>query len=174
MDCLLYKCASFKPDSSIGQLCEDLNKIPGYRIYYDTFEIQNTKCIWLVYNFISIMNSNKVCCSFCVYPIYVAGILNSVNKIHLFVLQSEKLNYAEYVEKCIVREECTFNLPTDYSFKVVTEHRFQLTFCSATVKISIVVRQFQRLPSELISAQCVLKTMRLSSVAYGIVLSKIM
>ena len=30
---------SFTPDSSIGQLCEDLNKIAGYWIYYDTFEI---------------------------------------------------------------------------------------------------------------------------------------
>jgi len=39
MDCLLYKCASFTPDSSIGQLCEDLNKIAWYGISYDTFEI---------------------------------------------------------------------------------------------------------------------------------------
>ena len=30
MDSLLYKCASFTPVSSIGQLCEDLNKIAGY------------------------------------------------------------------------------------------------------------------------------------------------
>ena len=29
MDCLHYKCASFTPDSNIGQLCEDLNKIAG-------------------------------------------------------------------------------------------------------------------------------------------------
>jgi len=44
------------------------------------------------------------------------------------VLHSEKLNYADYVEKCIVGEKCTFKLPTDYNFKVVTQHRFQLTF----------------------------------------------
>ena len=60
MDCLLYKCASFTPDSSIGQLCEDLNKIAGYGIYSDTFKIQNTKWMWLVNNFITIMNSNNV------------------------------------------------------------------------------------------------------------------
>ena len=76
MDCLLYKCASFTPDSSIGQLCEDMNKIVGYGIYYDTFKIQNTKWIWLVNNFITIINSNKVLCgSFGVYPSYVAGTL---------------------------------------------------------------------------------------------------
>ena len=113
IDYPLYKCASFTSDSSIGQLCEDLNKIAGYGIYCDTFEIQNTKWIWLVNNFIMIINSNKVCCLFVVYPSYVADILNSVNKIHFFVLHSEKINYADYVEKCIVGKECTFNLPTD-------------------------------------------------------------
>jgi hypothetical protein len=79
MDCLLYKCASFTPDSSIGQLREDLNKTVGYGIYYDTFKIQNTKWLWFVENFITIINSNTVLCgSFGVYPSYVAGILNSV------------------------------------------------------------------------------------------------
>ena len=48
------------------------------------------------------MNSNKVLCgSFDVYPIYVAGILKSV-KNYFFVLHSKELNYAHYVEKCIV------------------------------------------------------------------------
>ena len=124
MDCLLCKCASFTPHSSIGQFCEDLNKIAGYGIYYETFEIRNTKWLWLVNNIVTIMNGNKVLCgSFGVYPSYVAGILNSVKKIHFFVLHSEMLNYADYVEKCIVGKERTFKLPTDYSFKVVTEHR---------------------------------------------------
>jgi len=71
-------------------------------------------------------------------------------------LHSKELNYAHYVEKCIVGEECTFKLPTDYSFKVLTEHRFQLTFGGETVTIIIAARQFQRLPSELIFV-CVLK-----------------
>jgi len=31
----------------------------------------------------------------------VAGILNSVKEIHFYVLCSGKLNYADYIEKCI-------------------------------------------------------------------------
>jgi len=104
------------------------------------------------------MNSNKVLCgSFGVYLSYVAGILNSVKKIYSFVMHIEKLNYAYYVEKCFLGKECNFKFSTDYSFKVVVGHRFQLTFGGETVTISIVARQFQRLPSELIFAQCVLK-----------------
>ena len=61
------------------------------------------------------------------------------------------------VEKCIVSKECTFKLPTDYSFKVVTEHRFQLSFGGETVTKSIEARQFKKLPSEIIFAQCVFK-----------------
>ena len=81
MDGLLYKCTYFTLESSIGQLCEDLNIIAGHGIYYDTFKIQNTKWLWLVNNIITIINSNRVLCgSFRVYPSYVAGILNSVKK----------------------------------------------------------------------------------------------
>jgi len=77
-------------------LYEDLNKIAGLWIYYDTFGIQITKWLWFVDNFITIINSNTVLCgSFGVYPSYVAGILNSVKKIRLFVLHNEKLNYAK-------------------------------------------------------------------------------
>jgi len=48
------------------------------------------------------MNSDKVlCASFGLYPSYVAGILNSVKEIHFYVLCSENLNYADYIEKCI-------------------------------------------------------------------------
>ena len=46
-------------------------------------------------NFITIINSNMVLyCSFGVYPSYVVGILNFVNKNHFFLLHSGKLNYA--------------------------------------------------------------------------------
>jgi len=44
------------------------------------------------------------------------------------------------VEKCIVGKECTFKLSTDYSFKVVTEHRFRLTLGGETVTIIIEAR----------------------------------
>jgi hypothetical protein len=64
--------------------------------------IQNTKWLWLVNNFITIMNSNKVLCgSFVVHPSYVVGILNSVEKIHYFALHSEELNYAHYVKNAL-------------------------------------------------------------------------
>jgi hypothetical protein len=87
----------------------------------------------------------------------------------LLYFAPEKINYADYVEKCIVDKECTSKLPTDYSFKVVTEQRFQLTFVGETFTIITEARQLQRMPSELIFAQCVLKTMRVSSLTYGIV-----
>ena len=48
------------------------------------------------------MNSDKVLCvSFGLYPSYAAGVLNSVKEIHFYVLCCEKLNYADYIEKCI-------------------------------------------------------------------------
>jgi len=78
-----------------------------------------------------------LCGSFGLYPSYVAGILNSVKEINFYVLCSEKLNYADYVENCIAGKECTYKFPKNYDFKVVTEHSFQLTFGGETVKISI-------------------------------------
>ena len=42
-----------------------------------------------------------LCGSFVLYPSYVAGILNSGKEINFYVLFSEKLNYADHVEKCI-------------------------------------------------------------------------
>ena len=51
-------------------------------------------------------------------PSYATGILNSVREIHFYVLCSEKLNYANYIEKCIPDEECTFKLLTEYNFKL--------------------------------------------------------
>jgi hypothetical protein len=85
------------------------------------------------------------------------------------VLCSEKLNYADYVEKCIACKDCTFKFPTECDFNLVTEHRFQLTFGGETVTISIEARLLPKLPSELIFAQSVLKKIQLFSVAYGIV-----
>jgi hypothetical protein len=60
-----------------------------------------------------------------------------VEEINFYVLCSEKLNYADYVEKCIAGKECTFKFPTGYDFKVVTEHGFQLTVGGETITISI-------------------------------------
>ena len=54
-----------------------------------------------------------LCGSFGLYASYVAGILNGVKEIHFYVLCSEKLNYADYVEKCIAGKVCTFKFPTN-------------------------------------------------------------
>jgi hypothetical protein len=134
------------------------------------FKVQNTKWLWIVNDTVTTVNSDKVLCgSFGLYPSYVAGILNSVKEIHFCVLCSEKLNYADYVEKYIAGKECTFKFHTSCDFKVVTEYRFQLTFGGETVTISIEARQFPKLPSEPIFAQSVLKKIQLTSLACGIV-----
>ena len=53
-------------------------------------------------DFVTAMNNDEIWCgSFGLYPSYVAGILNTVKEIHFFVLCSEELNYADYIEKCI-------------------------------------------------------------------------
>jgi len=156
------------PNSSIGRLCEDMNNILGHGVWYDTFQIPNTKWLWLVNDIVTTMKSDKVlCASFGLYPSYVAGILNSVKEIHFHTLCSEKLNYAHYIEKYIAGKECTFRLLTEYNF-VCLQNPFSVNVCGETVTIWFEARQFPKLPSELIFAQSVLKTMRLSSLAYGI------
>jgi len=55
-----------------------------------------------VNDIVTTINSDKVLCgSFGLYPRYVAGVLNSVKEIHFYVLYGEKINYADYIEKCI-------------------------------------------------------------------------
>jgi len=43
MDSLRFQNVSFLPNSSIEQLCEDLNEIVGQGIYYNGFDIHETK-----------------------------------------------------------------------------------------------------------------------------------
>ena len=51
---------------------------------------------------VTTFNSDEVLCgSFGVYPSYVAGILNYVKEINFYVLCSDKIHYADYVEKYI-------------------------------------------------------------------------
>ena len=64
---------------------------------------------------------------------------------------------------------CPFKFTKNYDFKLVTEHRFQLTFGGKTVTISIKARQFSKVPSKLIFAQRVLKKIQQPSLAYDIV-----
>ena len=105
---MIFECVSFSPDSSIGQLCEDLNKIVGRGMCYDRFDIQNTKWLWFVSNMITALNNNKILCGcFGIYPSFVAGTLNTAKRIHFFVLCNEELNYEDYIENCISDKECS-------------------------------------------------------------------
>ena len=164
LDFLDFANVSFDPNASIGRLCEDLNNIVEYGIWCDTFQVQNTKWLWLVNNIIMTTNSDKLLCgSFGLYPSYAAGILNSVNEIHFYVLCSRKLHYDEYIEKCIAGNKCIV------PYTKYIDCYFHLFLGGDTIALSFTARQFRKLPSELIFAQGVLKRMRLSSLVYGIV-----
>jgi len=90
MDFLNFTDISFNPKESVGQLCEDLNNIIRKVIWYDTFHVQNTKCLQFVRDIIADMNNDKVMCGcFGLYPSYVAGILNTVKDIHFYILCEE-------------------------------------------------------------------------------------
>jgi hypothetical protein len=164
MDFLEFTDVSFLPNSSIGKLCEDLNSTVGQGIWYDTFQVQNTKWLWLVNDIFMTMNSdNMLCGCFGLYPNYVAGILNSVIEINFYVFcNKRKLRFVSYIEKCVAGKECTFMLRTD--------NYFVLTSGKEEVIMEFHSRFFGgKLPSELIFTQSVLKNIMLSSMAYGVV-----
>jgi len=148
MHFLNFRDVSFLLNSSIGRLYEDLNNIVGQGVWYDTFQVKITKLLWLVNDIVTTMNSDKVLCgSFGLYPSYVPGILNSVKEIHFYVLDSEKLNYANYVEKCIACKEYSV------TYKPHRRDEFRLSSSSETIALSLEARQFPKIPSELIFAQ---------------------
>jgi len=159
-----FRAVSFLPSSSIGRLCDDLNNIVGQGFWYGTFQVQNTKWLWLVNDIFTTMNSDKVLCgSFGLYPSYAAGILNSVNEINFYLLCSEKLNHADYIDKCIAGKEYSA------TYKPHRQDEFRLSSSSETIALSFQARQFPKLPSELIFAQIVLMKICLSSLAFVIV-----
>lgn len=46
----------------------------------------------------TVMNKNNIICdSFGMYPSFVAGVLNSVEEIHFYVLCNEQLHYVDYI-----------------------------------------------------------------------------
>jgi len=163
MDFLEFSDVSFLPYLSLGKLCEDLNTTVGQGIWYDTFQVQNTKWLWLMNDIVTIMNSdNMLCGCFGLFPSYVAGILNSVKEINFYVVcNKRRLRCASYLEKCVAGKECTFKLRSD--------NYFVLTSGKGEVIIEFQSRYFGgKLMSKLIFAQSVLKT-KLSSLAYGVV-----
>jgi len=112
-------------------LAENLNEIVRQGIYYDRFEIQNTKWLWFVSNMVTAMDNDKILCGcFGKYPTFVAGILNSARRMHFFVLCNEELNYENYIEKCIGDKDC------NVCYKSHTIHYSQLSCQSETIIIS--------------------------------------
>lgn len=55
MKYLNFRDVSFLPDSSIGQLCEDLNGIVGEGMWYDIFETTDSQWLWLVNDIVAAM-----------------------------------------------------------------------------------------------------------------------
>ena len=92
-----------------------LKNTVGQGIWYDTFQVQNSKWLWLVNDIVTTMNSdNMLCGCFGLFPSYVAGILNSVKQINFYVLcNKRRLRCASYLEICVAGKECTFKLSTD-------------------------------------------------------------
>ena len=143
------------------KLCEDLYEIVGHGIYYDRFEIQNTKWLRFVSNMVTTINNDKTLSGcFGMYPRFLAGILNSTRRIHFFVLCNEELNYENYIEKCISDKERSVR------YKSHTRHYFKL-YQSKKIIISFETRLFPKLPSEIIFAQC-LEKIQLGCLSYGI------
>jgi hypothetical protein len=55
MEFLDLEEVSFHPASNVGHLCNNLNNIIFIRIWYDTFQVQNTKLLWLVNNVVAVL-----------------------------------------------------------------------------------------------------------------------
>jgi len=77
-------------------------------------------------------------------------------------LCSQKLNYADYIENCIAGKE------RSVTYKPRRGDEFLLSSSDEQIALSFEARQFLKLPSELIFAQCILKKMCLSSLVFGI------
>ena len=139
MDLLNFRDVSYLPDSSFRRLCEDFNNIVGQGVWYDTFQVKNTKWLWLVNDIVTTMHSDKVLCgSFGLYPSYAAGIINSVKEIHFYVLCSEKLIYADYIEKCIAGKEHSV------TYEPHRRDEFLLSSSGETIALSFEARQFPK------------------------------
>ena len=107
----------------------------------------------LVSDIVATINSAKIVCgSFGLYPSYVAGILNSVEKIHFYVLCYEQINNEDYIKNCIASKDCSI------SYKAYTGCYLKSSSGCKTIAISFEARVIHgRLPSSLIFAQGLLK-----------------
>jgi len=147
MDWLRFEGISVLPNSSIGQLCEDLNEIVGQGIYYNRFEIQNTKWLWFVSNMITAMNNDKTLCGcFVMYPRFVAGILNSARRIHLFLCSVMKSYIMKIILKSVLVTKSVVFVTSRIQDIISNYHQ------SETIFISFETRLFPKLPSEIVFA----------------------
>jgi len=109
------------------------------------------------------VNCDKMLCgSFGLYPSYAHGILNCVNEINFYVLWSEKLNYADYVENVL-------QVKYSVTYKPHRLDEFLLSCSIETIALFFIARQCPELPSELIFAQSIMNKIGLLSPAFGIV-----
>jgi hypothetical protein len=91
MEFLDFEKVSFHPDANVEHLCNNLNNTIGMGIWYDTFQVQNTKWLRLVNNIVAVLKSDNMHCGcFGQYASYVAGILNSVKEINFCVLCNKR------------------------------------------------------------------------------------
>ena len=128
------------------------------------FQLHNTKCLWLVNDFVTNMNSdNMLFSSIGLYPIYSAGIPNSLKEIHFCVLCSEKLNYTDNVEKCFVGKGFNVN------YKPHGRNKLRLSFTSGTIALSFEATRFPKLPYQSVIFQSILKKICLSLLAFVVV-----
>ena len=162
MDFLLFNDVSLRPNSGLGQLCDDLNRILGLGNWYDEYTVRNTKWLWLVSDILAATNNDTVvCASFGLFPAYVGGILTSVKSIDFYVACTETPNYGLCIRQCIEGKDYTI---TD------TGDNFLISYHGDTVSISFETRIVdQGLPSTLSFAYNAFTAMRISSLAYGIV-----
>jgi len=59
--------------------------------------LQFSKWLWFVNNIVASLNKHNILIGcFGLYPSFVAGILNSVEEIHFYVVRDEQLIYADY------------------------------------------------------------------------------
>jgi hypothetical protein len=109
MDFLYFGSVSFQPDISNGFLCGNLSNMVGNAIWY-TFNFQNAKWLWLLNDFLAVMNKDNILCGcFELYPSFVACIFDSVKDISFYVLCNRKLNYINYIKQCISDRKCTIS-----------------------------------------------------------------
>jgi len=152
MEFLDYEEVSFRPDANIGHLFNNLNNNAGKAVWYDTFQVQNTKWLWLVNNVVAALNSyNMHCGCFGQYASNVAGILNSVKEINFHVLCNKKVYIAQTTLKTLFQIQCFV------SFKSHTNNYFVLTSGEEKVVITFESRFLHgNLPSKRTFAYAVL------------------